>query len=248
VWLILVLNSSSYRAAHPGMAIVGTLGTLWTIFWVQFAVITLIFATLERFQSREKFIEQWKPSQLPRVRRNPDRVSRAESAFGLVFGVVFLSWLAGLPALPGLALGPAANYLMFAPALHAYYLPIVLITLAGMAQQGLNLARPDWTWLPPVIRLITGAASLLVVNSLLKVYPYVELVDPAANWKRYGLLIGVLNTTIQISVAVCGLGFAIACCFYAFQCIVHFRRRMARPADGAPGLPGTVAEVPKGRG
>src|SRR5208282_2040032 len=83
VWLILAFNSSSYRAAHPDMTIFGTFSTLWTSVLVQFAVITVIFAALDRSHSRQKFIENWRVSHLPRLKKDPTRVSRAESAFNL---------------------------------------------------------------------------------------------------------------------------------------------------------------------
>ena len=234
VWLILVLNSASYRAAHPGMAIFGTLGTVWTIFWVQFAVITIIFAVLDRFQSREQFIEQWKPSQLPRLRRNTGRVSRAESAFSLVFNGIFLYWLLSSSAFPWMTFGSAVALMQLNPALRAYYPAIAALTLAGMAQAAVNLWRPEWNWLPAVTRLLTTIGGMIVLNSAMKVYPYIVLLDLAANSARYGQAVYILNVVILFSLGCMWLGLAIACGVYAVQCMTHLRRWVKRPGGTAP--------------
>jgi hypothetical protein len=247
VWLILVFNSPGYRAAHPGMAIFGTLGTFWTTIWIQFAVITIVFAVLDRYHSREKFIENWKVSHLPRLKKDRSRVQRAESAFGLAFNGIFLYWLLSVPAWPWLAFGPTTALMHLNPALHAYYAPVVLFVLMGMSQALANLWRPEWIWLPAVTRLLTSAGGLLVLNSAMKIYPYVSLLDPAANAERYGQVVYILNVVVQLSLGCMCIGLAIACGVSAFQCFGHIRRWIKRPDGASPALPGSVAGLPKGR-
>jgi len=246
-WLILVFNSASFRAAHPGMSLFATLSTLWTTVWIQFAVITLIFAVLDRYHSREKFIEQWSTKQLPRLKKDRTRVSRAESAFNLAFNGIFLYWLLSVPAWPWMAFGPAAALFHLNPALHVYYAPVVLFVLIGVVQAVLNLWRPEWTWLPPATGLATSIGGLFVLNFAMKIYPYVSLLDPAANFARYGHVVYVLNIVVLLSLGCVWLGLAIACGVHAFQCFAHLRRWIKRSDGASPVLPGGVADFPNGR-
>src|SRR5208282_5218416 len=247
VWLILVLNSPAYRAAHPGIVLYGTLSTLWTSVLVQFAVITVIFAALDRSHSREKFIENWKVSHLPRLKKDPTRVSRGESAFNLAVNGIFLYWLLSLPAWPWMAFGPAAALFHLNAALHVYYAPLVLFVLIGVVQAVLNLWRPEWTWLPPATGLATSIGGLLVLNSAMKIYPYVSLLDPAANSARYGHVAYGLNIIVLLSLGCVWLGLAIACGVHAIQCFGHLRRWIKRSDGASPVLPGGVAGLPEGR-
>lgn len=234
VWLVLIFNSAGYRAAHPGMAIFGTLSTLWTTVWIQFAVITLVFAVLDRYHSREKFIEQWSTKQLPRLKKDHTRVPRAESAFSLFFNGIFLYWLLSSSAFPWMTFGSAVALMQLNPALRAYYPAIAALTLAGMAQAAVNLWRPEWNWLPAVTRLVTTIGGMFVLNSAMKVHPYIVLLDAAVNSARYGQAVYILNVVILLSLGCLWLGLAIACGVHAIQCLGHLRRWMKRPNGTAP--------------
>ena len=233
VWVVLVCFVPSYRTEHPGLALVKTLGTLWSIGFTTFASITLAFAILERFQDKTKWLENWDPRKLPRASKRVQRVSRTESIFGLAFSIIFVIWWLVMPAYSQQIFGPANGILMLAPSVHAYYLPVLLLTLAGMAQQIINLYRPQWTWLPPVTRLITNAIGLGVVSSLARLYPYVLLVDPAHNGARYGLMSVVINQSVMWSLLCVAIGMFISVIVYAFKSIHQVRRLLQRPRDGA---------------
>jgi hypothetical protein len=233
VWLVLVCFVPSYRTEHPGLALVKTLGTLWSIGFTSFASITLAFAILERFQDKTKWLENWDPRKLPRVSKPVQRVSRTESIFGLVFSIIFVVWWLVMPVYSHQIFGPADGILTLAPSVHAYYLPVLLLTLAGMAQQIINLYRPQWTWLPPVTRLITNAIGLGIVSSLARLYPYVLLVDPAHNGARYGLLSVIVNQSVMWSLLCVAIGMFISVIVYAFKSIHQVRRLLHRPRDAA---------------
>jgi hypothetical protein len=145
------------------------------------------------------------------------------------------------------AVGPAAKFLQFSPELHAYYLPIVLVAMAGMAQQSINLVRPDLTWLPPVTRVVSGLASLFILNSVMRIYPYVGIVDPAENWQHYGRFAEALNPIMLISVACTWVGVTVASVISAAQGFPYLRRWLGGDQNGTPGLSGSVAGAPKGR-
>jgi len=233
VWLVLVCFVPSYRTEYPGLALVKTLGTLWSIAFTSFASITLVFAILERFQNQTKWLENWDPRKLPRVSKPVQRVSRIESIFGLAFCIVFVIWWLAMPAYSHKIFGPADGILVLSPSLHAYYLPVLLLALVSMAQQGISLFRPQWTWLPPIAQLISNAIGLGIVSSVAKLYPYVLLVNPASNGARYGLMSVIINQSILWSLFCVAVGMLVSVIVYAFKSIQQVRRLLHRPRDAA---------------
>jgi hypothetical protein len=235
VWLVLFCFVPSYRTDHPSLVLMNMLGALWSIAFTSFASITLVFAIMERFQNKIKWLENWDPRKLPRVVRPApaQQVSRTESVFGLAFTIIFVVWWLAMPAYSHQIFGPTDGILVLAPPLHAYYLPVLLLTLVGMAQQGINLYRPQWLWLPPLTRLFTNAIGLGIVTSVAKLYPYVLLVDPAHNGARYGLMSVVINQSVMWSLLCVAIGMFISVIVYAFKSIHQVRRLLHRPRDAS---------------
>ena len=227
VWLALAIFVPSFH--HEGW------GALLRIPLVVFAIITLGFAVLERFQSSLRCLESWDPRKLPAVPpRREDRVSRVESVFELVFNVFFiLGWLA-VPEIARHILAATGNVLALSPALQAWYWPVLGPVVVSMAQQFTNLFRPDWRWLRPATRLATTAMTLGIVQAVIRTYPYFLVV---ANQGKDAI------RNVQAGFAVNQfclwglLGFAIALLValivYAFQCAQFLRRKLDGPGAGA---------------
>ena len=70
-----VVFSSAYRAAHPGVALLGTLGPLWTAAVYAFAIVTVIFAVLERKHATMGLLDDWNP-RAGAAKADPNRLSR----------------------------------------------------------------------------------------------------------------------------------------------------------------------------
>jgi hypothetical protein len=208
----------------------------WNVF--VFPVSTQIICTTLAFiimnVIRRKFPQPWyyPPSEIAVMMP----IRRGYSISGLIlWGPVLLWWLA-IPHFPSLILGSAAAQLQLAPSWHRFYLPMLLLVLASISQRVINLFRPDWTWLLPVMRLFINAASvpilyffvfksraLVVLADAFKGIPQYEnladSVDGAIRW-------GILGPWLWIYAAIGAL-------VYAWYCRPHVRKLFRGKQSGA---------------
>lgn len=196
-----------------------------------FGWITLIFAVLDFLESKFHFVDRsnrhWDPFTLPLPRNEPQpQVRRSESIFGLVAGSVYTIWLLAAPYHPYLIFGPAASALRLTPVWQKFYLPVVVLALAGLAQAAVNLVRPDWTWLRAATRLVTNAVGLFILRSILtKPHPFVTAIpDAGTNSAHYELLASIVNLCLSLSMAGVAIGMSIAFIFNAWLCLTELRR------------------------
>jgi hypothetical protein len=201
------------------------LATLLRPALIQFVCVTLTFTILNLV--RRKFPLPWyyPPAELAPMMPIPSWVSIS----GLVVSGAFTLWWTAVPFVPRLLLGSAAGYLKLAPAWHGFYLPILVLLLAGIAQRAVNLARPAWSGLVPAARLVIHLAALGLQYPMIKSYPYVVVsggaTDPAharqvADAFNGGILWGVLSWL--------WLYFLISAAVYAWYCAPYLRRAVQR--------------------
>src|SRR5262245_22381145 len=141
VWLCNVLFSPAYRAAPPGLELLGTLSSFWSVAFFSFGSVTLAFALLERSFVRSGTLPAWNPRSGLELDR--DVISRATSGLELVVCFAFLAWWLNPVPLPGFGQTGARDVWI---ALHARLLvPVLLLMLASVALSSFNWIHPRWT-------------------------------------------------------------------------------------------------------
>jgi hypothetical protein len=188
---------------------------------IQVVVVTLTFTILNLV--RRKFPQPWyyPPAEFARMLPIPMWVSIS----GLLIWSTFTLWWAAVPFYPRLLLGSAAGYLELAPAWHRFYLPILLLLAAGIAQRAVNLARPSWNSLLPVARLFINLAALGLQYPMIKSYPYVVSSAGAADLTHAHQVAGALNGTILWGLlSWLWIYHLISAAVYAWYCVPHVRR------------------------
>jgi len=222
-------------------ALIETVSTLFYSLFVAAGVITLIMAVLERTQARLHLFEKWDLRSLPPAPKQAQPPSRTQTIFELIFGILGLLWLLALPQYPFLILGPAAAFLKPAPMWHNFYLPMILLALAGLAYQGVSLMRPQWIWLPPTARLFNTLLGLVIVNYMIAAaatpngewHPYVVV----ANWvqasARLNRVAAIVNVSVLLTLACVWFGFCIAGLIQTWQLVCYFRKRAFHARDPA---------------
>ena len=221
-----------------GSAIASTIAGLWSAWFIAGGVITLVFAFLERSQSYAATACKWDPTTLPPLQR-PDRKvpSRLQTVCQLGFGVFGLVWLLLIPEHPVMILGPAAAFLKAAPMWHAFYVPIVLLSVLSLLRSVGTLARPQWTWFPPLAELAQAVFSLLLLHFILQAgFPYVLLKDAAKESVQFIKVAAIVNVSILISLACAWLGLCLALLIQVWQLfrLARQRRKQARQAASLP--------------
>lgn len=169
VWLGFVISDRSYLISHGALS---GLGTFSMLLWVIFGVLTFIFAILDRTSNRSKFVDDWDPRKLPKAQHQKQRNRRREDIGAVVFGILYLVWLALVPSFPFLIMGPASFYVTAAPVWHTVYPLILILAVAGILEPGIRLLVDMPAWERPIFRLATNGFSLWVVTILLRAPTY----------------------------------------------------------------------------
>jgi hypothetical protein len=241
VFVVIVGPAMIVPAENRWAAFFETWGTLSYAMFVAAAVITLIFAVLERTQAKLQLFDKWSLRSLPPAPKTERPPSRAQTIFELIFGVGGLLYLLAIPYAPFLILGPAAAFLKPAPMWHSYYLPLILLSVVGLANQCATLVRPQWTWLPPTARLLTTSFMLIVVNSMINAagqtpnnewHPFVVVANPHAS-AQLNHVAAYVNLSVLLTLAVTWFGLAIAVIVQAWVLLLHLRKRTAQARDPA---------------
>jgi len=200
---------------------------------IQVVVVTLTFTILNLV--RRKCPQPWyyPPAELARLLPIPTWVSIS----GLVVFGTFSVWWTAVPFFPRLLLGSAAGYLELAPAWHRFYLPILALLAAGIAQRAVNLARPSWNALLLVARLLIHLAALGLQYPMIKGYPYVLVTAGATDLAHARQVADAFNGSILWGVlSWLWIYHLISAAVYAWYCVPHLRRFMQRmPTSPDPG-------------
>jgi hypothetical protein len=197
----------------------------------QFIGLTVIFSIIDRWQRRSK--QQW---YFPPVYLQP--IPKWQSASGLIVWTVMASWWAAVPLMPSLVLGQAAEQLRLAPGWYALYWPLLLALLLGLSQRAINLARPDWNWLQPVLRLAANVLPLALLYFMQSRYPYIAASEPANTTESLALRVAGLNNLIWWGlVGVASFYFLAGAVINGWFCAQHvcyaLRRRQREAPDSA---------------
>jgi hypothetical protein len=243
LFLVIIGPTLVLTASDHMNAFFSVLGTFWTVLFTTGAVITMVFAILERTEAKLQLNDKWDVRSLPQLPRHEKPTPRALTVFEAVFSFLGVLWYLAVPFYPFLILGPAAAFLRFAPAWSQYYWMILFIAFVVVAQQVLGLARPQWDWFPPVSRLISTALGLIFVGLVLNFATR----TPNGEWHPYVVLIGslqasanmrqvesIVNLGILVSFAGAWLGLCIAALVHAWELMRFLRKNYS--GAGSPAL------------
>jgi hypothetical protein len=231
----------AYSGGDWGSALASTFADLWSGLFIAAGIVTLVFAIIERTNKHLGSEIKWDPLKLPPVRRDERKPSPLKAVCEFGFNIFGLVWLLLLPHYPFLILGPAAALLKAAPLLHTFYVPFVLLSVVALARSGITLARPVWTWFPPLGELLQSALVLILLHYMIEAitksptgYPFVVLQDAARDSPKYLKLAAIVNVSILISIAGAWLGLCIAVVVQTWQFLLYLRKRPSaaeRPAS-----------------
>ena len=201
VWIGLVTLNPEYRARHLGSAAAGDAYFLIAHALGTAAIVTMVFAILDRVKDKKWLTDNWSPRKLPRV-RDTHRIPRAGSAFELIANTIFGIWW--LKILWTLNIFEADGIKVTIPSeWHRFFWPFLILLLINISLSTWNFVRPYWT---RERRLARAASNLLAAVVLLLVTKHFAPVLAAGPTVMAGK-VAVLSWTITFSLA---LSFAIA--------------------------------------
>lgn len=164
-----------------GKPILDAIPAILTHVFLQFGIITLIFAAAQKHL--DTYPDRWdprKPFAAPPAVKDETRVSRVESFAQFVFLAVFLSWLLAVRGAPDLFADDRGGVIQFGPVWRQVFWPVALVTLAGIVQAVVNLVRPKWTGYRSVSRVVTEAVWVATLVWMVMAGDWILLADASA--------------------------------------------------------------------
>jgi hypothetical protein len=167
-WLIIVIGLkvlASSGGAHTGVVANGMFDAFFRSLFIQFAVITGVFAVIERAHVNPSKLQDWN-TRKQRKARDPNRVPRSSSISELAWYVMLLLWWVKVLRLPAI---PGVNITMAPAVLRLYWPILVLIVCQGIIDL-VNAFRPQWNPRRAALRGIVDGLSFLVVAYFLLIW------------------------------------------------------------------------------
>ncbi|HKE27814.1 MAG TPA: hypothetical protein VKB88_35905 [Bryobacteraceae bacterium] len=211
-WLALIVASGG-RDFHGWVVRFGSMGSsLWSTAFLSAAVVTMVFAVLERAEAKSHFMETWDPRKLPPV-RNPRKISRSCAAVELAVTLVFAVWWA-------VNLSSAVLDLPFARITLSgtwtyFFGGFLAVMLGSAALAAASLIDPHWTVRRATAKLLIDCAGAALFCWLLGVHIVAGIAAPdltpiqaheladainlwAARVMPSGLIIGVIAAAVNV--------------------------------------------------
>ena len=180
-FLAQVVIGLALYAAGQAVTADGVISSILVQLAIQFGIITLVFTVAQANATR--FPAMWAP--LEQVFDRPGAgggkaYSRFEAFAELVVLLVAFLWLLNVDVGRNLVLGADGPVLAFAPIWQAVYIPVLVLTFAGMVRSALVLLRPAWSRLRLLTSVLLDVAVLILAGVLIAAGDWIVLAGPGA--------------------------------------------------------------------
>ena len=195
-------------------------------------IFALIDASLRKFHFLENWQSDWDPRNLPSPSRQAKQVRRSSSIAGIIIQSLFILWWWNHGSIPYLVLNDSGARIHFAPVLTELYLPILIIAFIHLAQHWVNLAEPDWRWLPPATGVITSVIALVVLYPLLGSSPLISISE-ANGFPIKPAEAAQIQSIIAIGLTWLWIGIIVGGAIYAWRLVWILWQMLPRTSSGA---------------
>jgi hypothetical protein len=212
-----------------------------------FAWVTIVYAVLDLCNSKFRLMENWSkewnekfdPRKLPAVQRTPEGleakpISRAKTVFELFWSVAFLLWWLRVAAIRKLALfmtlGPVglSDKIPFqpGPAANTVFIPVIVLTLVGIAHRIVTLRYPRRVTFDAVMRLIVNAGSVPILYLLSRSNEMFALVPGISEPEKFLEPMRIFNLILHY-VMMFAAAITLIECFKQVRRLIRVRRNTA---------------------
>lgn len=202
----LMLLVSTTKAVLAG----GDMLTIWAasmagifsaVLW-NAAIVTAIFAVIERTGIAAGPLVNWIPDELPKV--VDKQQGPWESAFEVAASVAFLLWWTGVIHLPFTAID-ADFRLVPGAILTELFWPILILASARLVHNLVQWLRPNWKTVRNILNVATAAGGLVLLVLVYQSGEWVTVVSNGMAAEQVGKLQESLNLSFRITFVVIAL-------------------------------------------
>jgi hypothetical protein len=192
----------------PLQLLLQTIGGLSASLLISLAIVTLIFAILERTGFPAEHIGHWNPAQLADV--GDQQPGPWESAAEVALAIAFLLWWTGLFRLP-YAAGAADFRIEPAPIFAQLYWPILVLAAARLVHNLIQWLRPRWKLARGLVGGLTALAGLVLLAIIYRAGLWAAIVPTGMPPAEAAELQASLNLALKIAIVVTGAVWTFAC-------------------------------------
>jgi hypothetical protein len=175
------------------------LASLWMSALISAAIVTIVFALLERTGFPADHVRAWNPAQLPDA-RDP-QPGPWESAIEVAFSIAVLIWWSGLVRLPFSAGGPGFR-IESAPVFTDLYWPIFALIAARLVHNLVQWLRPRWRRTRVALAALTTVGGLALLAILYRAGQWAAVVPTGMDAHQAAALQTSLNLALRIAIVV----------------------------------------------
>lgn len=191
VFVVIVGPATILPVTHRWGAFLQTWSTLWHILFFDAALITAVFAVLERTQTKLQLLEKWSPRSLPPA-CNPNQILRTASILELAVNFVLCTWWIANMSTRVILDRPEIRILL-SPVWRYFFWGFLFLAVINMALAAANLVRPYWTPLRAAFRLASDCAGSALICWSLKADLIGEILLTHASVARALALTNAIN-------------------------------------------------------
>jgi hypothetical protein len=186
----------------PLQLLLQTIGGLSASLLVSLAIVTVIFAILERTGFPAEHIGNWNPAQLADV--EDEQPGPWKSAAEVALSVAFLLWWAGLFSLP-VPVGSADFQIEPAPVFAQLYWPIFILAAARLLHNLIQWLRPRWKLVRGLTDGLTAIGGLVLLALIYRAGQWATIVSTGMPAAQAAELQTSLNLALKIAIVVTGI-------------------------------------------
>lgn len=223
--IAVVFGASVVVSSQPVLqALAQAVGNLASGALISAAVVTLVFALLERSWFPAEHLKAWKPNQLPDI--GEEQPGPWGSAAEVALTIAVLLWWLGAFRLPIVTNGGGFR-LEPAPIWAQLYLPILLLIIARLVHNVVQWLRPRWRLVRAILGAATAIGALILLAVIYRSGEWATVVSTGMAEADRASLQQSLNLALKIALVAVGV-------IWTFNCLGELWRLARRTRERLP--------------
>lgn len=203
------IMEGAFGANNVVQAVTRAFGGGWTMIFASAAIVTLVFAILERVGFPADHIKGWSPKELPDpIDRTP---GQWESAFEVALTIAFLLWWTGMIYLP-IPTGGSEFHLRAAPIWTEMFWPVTILVSARLVENLVQWLRPRWKLVRGILSVTTTIGGLVLLATIYRAGEWATVVPGTMAADQAAQLQDSINLGLGIAIIVIAV-------IWIFQCL-----------------------------
>jgi hypothetical protein len=192
-----------FGGQEPIRALSQTISSLWMTMLGNVAIVTIVFAVLERKGFPKDHIMKWIPEQLPDL--GDKQQGPWGAAIEIAMGIAFLLWWTGAIHLPFATNGGHDFRLEPDAGLAIYYWPVLVLAAAQLVHNLVKALRPRWKTLRALIGGATAVGGIALAAMLYQAGHWATVTSTGMPLQQAAELETSVNLALKIAIVVVGV-------------------------------------------